>query len=303
LGLPLVVLGPLVGLVAATPGSWGLPGGGSSAIRAYVVPLVALALVVVVARWAGHRVGDRVEGATTKGARPGRVADIAVVAMLVLLPAVQALGTGNALAYLAVNQFACWTALMVAACTMPGRRPVARALAVSATACAVLVAATTGADGLLRHPYRTAAWSEASTAVGGSGPLAPLRVDAATAARLREVRAAVGERRAGEPVIAFDEMAGMVVLLDGRSVGEAWYSSIDAERTAAGIRSACTRPRPWADGRPVVIYDHAPRALDQDSLRGCGLRLSSDYRQATVEQGEPHLRVYVPIGAKERKRP
>ena len=115
--------------------------------------------------------------------------------MLVLLPAVQALGTGNALAYLAVNQFACWMALWSRPAPCLGRRPAARALAISATACAVLVAATTGADGLLRHPYRTAAWSEATTAVGGTGPLAPVRVDAATAARLREVRAAVGEHR------------------------------------------------------------------------------------------------------------
>ena len=301
-GLPLVVLGPVAAMFAATPASWGLPGGGAAALRTYVVPLIALALVVAVASVAGSRLGDPTE-APAAAARPGRAADVAVVTMLVLLPAVQALGTGNALAYLAVNQFACWMALMVAACTVSGRPPAARALAISATACAVLVAATTGADGLLRHPYRTAAWSEATTAIGGAGPLAPVRVDAPTAERLREVREAVGEHRPGDPVMAFDEMAGMVVLLDGRSVGEAWYSRLDVDRSTAGIRSVCGQRRPWGDALPVVIYDHRPRTLDPAVLRGCGVALSRDYTIATVDQGGPPLQVYVPIAARERIRP
>ncbi len=291
-GLPVVVLAPVVALLAANPSSWGLPGGGSQAIRAYVVPLVSLAMVVVVVRCVAGR------GAA---AARGRGADRAVIAMLVLLPAVQAVGTGNALAFVAVNQFACWTALMVAVCTLPGRMPVAHALAVSATACAVLVAATTGADGLLRHPYRTASWSEASTQVGGIGPLGRMRVDATTAARFREIRAVAGRRGPGNPVMAFDEMAGVLVLLDGRSVGEAWYSRIDTNRSAAGIRSVCTRARPWGAALPIVIYDRSPGTADQAALRGCGLSLVRDYRLVPVDRGQPHLRVYVPVGAEERK--
>jgi hypothetical protein len=285
IGMPLVVIGPVVGLLVANPSHGGLPGGGSAVIRTYVVPLVGMALVVLAARWLGRR---------TVASRDRRGADIAVTVMLVLLPAVQAAGTGNALAYLAVNQFACWTALMVAACTALATARVASTLAISATACAVAVAATTGADGLLRHPYRTAEWSAATTAIGGTGPLASVRVDRATAERLRAVRTAVGQQHAGDPVMAFDEMAGIVLLLDGRSVGEAWYSRIDQGRTAAGIRSVCTRERPWGDTLPVVVYDRAPSGVDQDALRACGVSLSRDYTLVPVDQGEPHLRVYVP---------
>ncbi len=302
-GLPLVVLGPVAALVAANPGSWGLPGGGIQGIPTYVPQLIALALVVVVASSVGRWTGRRTPGRPVASARPGRAADLAVVTMLVLLPAVQALGTGNPLAYLAVNGFPCWVALMVAACTASGPRPVAQALAVSATGCAVLVAATTGADGLVRHPYRTAAWSEATSTVGGAGALAQVRVDPETAARFKDVRAAAGEHRTGDPVMAFDEMAGMVLLLDGRSVGEAWYSRIDGDRTAAGIGSVCTGPQPWGGALPVVIYDHAPGAVDQDALRACGLSLSRDYELGTVDHGEPRLRVYVPIAEEERTRP
>ena len=168
----------MVALLAANPASWGLPGGGSPALRAYVVPLVALASWQW---WPGGRSLGRPSARGRGADAAGRTADVVVVHAGAAAGGAGA-GTGNALAFLAVNQFACWAALMVAACTMPGRRPVARALAVSATACAVVVAATTGADGLLRHPYRTAAWSEATTAVGGTGPLATMRVDAATAA-------------------------------------------------------------------------------------------------------------------------
>jgi hypothetical protein len=272
----------------------GLPGGGTGAIRRYVVTLIGMALVVVVARW--------VLGRRTEALREGRTASVAVVVMLLLLPVVQAAGTGNPVAYLAVNQFPCWTALMVAACTALSSNRAVGLLAVSATACAVVVAASTGADGLLEHPYRTAAWSDATTQIGGDGPLATLRVDAATAARLRAVRAAVGDRHPGDPVMAFDEMAGVVVLLDGRSVGEAWYSRIDQGRSAAGIRSVCTHPRPWGDVLPIVIYDRAPGAVDQDALRACGLSLTRDYRLVRIDQGDP-LRVYVPIDAEERSRP
>jgi hypothetical protein len=295
IGLPLVVLGPVVALVAANPGHGGLPGGGSPVIRTYVVPLVAMALVVLVARWV---LGRRVAGRSDR-----RGADIAVMVMLVLLPAVQAAGTGNAIADLAVNQLACWTALMVAACTALGRSRVAAALAVSATACAVVVAATTGADGLLRHPYRTAGWSDATAQIGGTGPLAQLRVDPATAERLRAIRAAAGERRPGAPVMAFDEMAGVVLLLDGRSVGESWYSSIDKDRTAAGIRSVCTHARPWGRTLPVVVYSRPPAAVDESALRACGLSLPRDYTLVTIGQGQPHLRVYLPSATEERARP
>ena len=281
-GLVLVALGPVAGLLVLTPAGLGLPGGGSPVIRRYVEALVGLALVVVVARVA----------ARVPFARDQRTADVCVVVLLVLLPAVQALGTGNPLAFVAVDQFACWAALLVAACTaMPGR--VAHTcLAVSATACAVLVAATTGADGLLQHPYRTSSYADSTKAVGGSGPLAPMHVDPQTAARFDEIRGAARLRSPGDPVMAFDEIAGLTLLLDGRSVGEAWYSRMDPGRSAAGIRSVCTKPRPWGGTTPVVIYDRTPGAADQAALRACGFSLAHDYTLVTIDTGEPHLRVY-----------
>ena len=134
---------------------------------------------------------------------------------------------------------------------MPGRVPLAAALAVSATACAVLVAATTGADGLLQHPYRTAAWSDATTADRWR-PARWRRCTSTrrTAAPVRRDQRPRATRSAGDPVMAFDEMAGVVLLLDGRSVGEAWYSRIDPARTAAGIRASAPAHAPGAATLP-----------------------------------------------------
>lgn len=281
----LLVVAPVAGLLFLNPATVGIPGGGTAALDRYVSALVCVSLVAT-AGWLFASHGPR----GPAGRR--RVADGAVVVLLLLLPAVQALGTGNALAYVAVNQFACWAALLVAACTSPGPRQSVRLLVWSATACAVVVAASTGVDGLLRHPYRTAGFAADSTRVGGTGPLASIRVDPDVASRLAAVRAAAGTRRPGDPVMAFDEMAGLALLLDGRSVGEAWYSRLDHARTVSGIRSVCTRPRPWGSTSPVLIYDRAPSAADESALRSCGLSLTRDYTFVDVDTGLPRLRVY-----------
>ena len=157
------------------PGSWGLPGGGSNGD-----PCLRRAAGGDGTRGSGGRgsVTGSAVGATVRSSRPGRTADVVVVAMLVLLPAVQAAGTGNPVAYVAVNQFACWAALMVAACTMPGRRPVARRWPSRRRR-----ARSSSRHDRCRRPAATplpdAAWSEATTAVGGTGPMASMRVDAA----------------------------------------------------------------------------------------------------------------------------
>jgi hypothetical protein len=194
--------------------------------------------------------------------------------MLLLLPPVQALGTGNTDLYvLAVNQFVCWVALMVLAVLTLPRGSWTRTLAGTATAVAVVVAATVGIQGLLVQPYRTDGFAASTATVGGSGPLAGLRVAPSEAAMFRDLRAATGTSpTTGRPVFAFDEMPGLVLALNGTSVGEPWYSAIDQTRTAAGIRSACARG-PIAAAHAVVLFSRAPRAVDEGALASCGLVL------------------------------
>ena len=260
-----------------------------------------MALVVVVARWMGPRAPYGPRRAT----RP-RTADVAVVVMLLLLPAVQAAGTGNPLAYLAVNQFACWTALMVAACTMPGqarasrapsrlghrvRRPRGRDDRRRRAAAAPLP------DRCLVRRHHADRWHRPAGTRCASMPGRPNGSAA--------VRDAVGNRRAGDPVMAFDEMAGVVAAAGRPLRGGGVVLAHRPRRERRPASAACARASgPWGDALPVVVYDRAPSAVDRDALRACGLSLSA--RLQTGEgrpSGEPRLQVYVPIGAEERTRP
>ena len=228
---------------SANPGIGGLPGGGSAEDPCLRRP--------------AHRHGPGGGGGAVDGEplgrrdrrraarHPGRAADVAVVVLLLLLPAVQAAGTGNSLAYLAVNQFACWTALMVAACTMPGRVPLPR----GPRGVGDRLRRRRGRDDGRRRVVAAPLPDRCVVRRHRRGSAAPARSRharsmPATAERLRAVRAAVGEPPAGDPVMAFDEMAGVVLLLDGRSVGEAWYSRIDPARTAAGHPQRVHPPAP-----------------------------------------------------------
>ena len=81
-------------------------------------------------------------------------------------------------------------------------------------------------------------------------------------------------------------MSGIVFALDGRSVGEPWYSLSDQDRTAAGIAAACTDGPPrWR--QPIII---SRRILSQrilDAMATCGIHLD-DYHRLPVSQDLTH---------------
>lgn len=284
----LIVLAPVVGLVVLNP--HGLPGGGVDALPKYGASLAAMSLLVLAAVGATMGRSPRRPAPTS---RQGRGADRAMVAMLLLLPMMQAAGTGNAIYAVAVNQFASWIALMVLAVVHLPRRSGEWLLALSATSLAVLLAASTGTDGLLRNPYRADPFTAATERIPGSGPLAGLRVSPDTARWFSEVRRAAGPDLApGRAVAAFDELSGLVLLLDGRSIGEPWYSASDHARTAAGIRAECglkplTRP-------PIVIFDRRPGTGDLRALASCGVNLDHDYSAIPIQHHGTLLTVYRP---------
>jgi hypothetical protein len=162
----------------------------------------------------------------------------------------------------------------------------------------VVVGAVIGAGGLLLHPYRTAPYRSTTTAVAGVPALDSLRLDARKAASYRSLHEQLQPYLSpGRPIMAFDEMAGIVLLLDGRPVGEAWYSTSDPARTAAGIRAVCADGKPWWGSRePLLIFRRPIRAADRDAIRSCGLDIDSDYRQLAPPEQTMGLAVYVPEG-------
>jgi hypothetical protein len=203
--------------------------------------------------------------------RPGGTRLILV--LLLLLPGVQALGTGNALPYLAVNGFALWTVVLLRVWVEgPGIRRGATAVAVTTMTAVVAWVAVTG---MLAGPYRTASLDEnASPVVTGS--TGKVQLERATARAIDDLRSKVP---AGSPIMAFDEMAGIVLLLDGYPVGEPWYSSSDHQRTAMSITDYCDESDdPWAQGQPLIIANRPLTAVENDALRACGLSLTINFR-------------------------
>jgi len=217
-----------------------------------------------------------------------------VVVLLLGLPLVESLGTGNAVFVLSVNQFAAWAALLALAGARLSSGP-ARWFADAAFICAVSVAGLAGGIGLVTHPYRTRPLGESAFAIGGQGPAARLQVSASEAHRLAAVRAALrGVATVGRPMMAFDELPGVIVSLDGRSVGESWYSASDRERSAANITDACAHGNPWGSRQPVIFYKRPPALDELTALRACHIDLSRDYHPVSVSGFEPTLTIYLP---------
>jgi hypothetical protein len=199
-----------------------------------------------------------------------------VVTAIAAMPILQGLGTGNYLQYTAVNQFACWAALLIWAVGPLLIRKDVRALAMTIPACTLVAAGAVAVLGQL-HPYRADSWSEATHVVGGRGPLASLRVSSQLATRMADVRDAASSVQAlpqHPAVLPFDELPGLVLLLDGRPMGEAWYSASDHERTWSGIRASCDLVE--RSHSAIVVFARKPQNGDLRALGACGLVLKDD---------------------------
>jgi hypothetical protein len=100
--------------------------------------------------------------------------------------------------------------------------------------------------------------------------------------------------------MAFDEMPGLVLALDGRPAGEGWYSAIDHERTAAGIRHDCEGAHPWWGSRaPVLLFNRPVTATEISALSSCGLDFTTDYRLLAPKEETLWLEVYPATDAAE----
>lgn len=271
--LTLLALAAPSGLLLLNPRRVGLPPAGPSAVLGYAAALAAMALFVIVVLSTDAKRRRRRQPAGAQARGRARI----VVAAIAVLPAVQALGTGNALYVMAVNAIACWVALMVMAVVAVRERPTLFVPVLSATVVAVVLAGGTGVDGLLVHPYRADSYQAATQAIGGTGVLAGLRVAPQRAEGFDRLLGTASPSGAhSRVVLAFDEMPGLVLLLDARTPGEAWYSATDLARTAAGIRSSCAMLQDPRNESPVALFNRVPAASDRAALRACGIVLTAD---------------------------
>ncbi len=254
--------------------------------------VVAL-LVGVVAVLGGWFTGTKTSSLSRESPRTW-----AMYGMLALLPAAQAAGTGNPLYMMAVNAFAAWAALIIAVLTGIETTPAAaRWLMAAVAAAAVALSAIIATDGLWSNPYRTSGRRSTTALAAGVPALGSLKLDPIDARSYSQLRSRLRPyiEPPGRAIMAFDEMPGIVLFLDGRPVGEAWYSATDHARTAAGIRAACEDgPGWWGTRLPILLFRRPISDTEIDALWACGLVFATDYRLLAPPAETMGLSVYVP---------
>jgi hypothetical protein len=271
--------------------------GGNVNIRTYSVGLtLVLAITVIVAL--GTLLDRRGPFNVASSLRRESWRDTAIVVMLLALPLTQAAGTGNPIYYMAFNCFSAWAALIILVLTgIEGAPPVARALTAAAAAGAVLMSSAIGTSALWFHPYRTSRPSLSNAVATGVPPLSSVTLAPRTAAiygQLHRVLEPYLIPGGGTYMMGFNEQPGIIFALDGRSVGEAWYSNVDPQRTAAGIRAACPDGRgPWGSRPPILLFSRAASGTETAALKACGLELARDYRQLGNSTKTMGFRIYV----------
>ncbi|MEV5962426.1 hypothetical protein AB0L70_11730 [Kribbella sp. NPDC051952] len=270
--------------------------GGSGHTTDYTVTLLAAVLVAVVAA-----VGAVVAGRTGVTDRSllsrENTRGWVILGLLVVLPLVQAFGTNTPLYQIGFNAFAAWAAVMIAVLTGIWATPVVARATVGVVTVASLVAVGTIAySGMFLYPYRSVGHSQL-TAPAKQPAFKGLYLQPAAEDNFTELAARLKPYtgQAGRPMLAFDKMAGIVLMLQGRPVGEAWVAPKERERTAAGIEEVCRKGQPWDPSRrPIIILNRAISDVEITALRACLLDFRTDYRLLAPAPETMGVQVWVP---------
>lgn len=267
--------------------------GGSQHVPMYAETLLAAVLVAVVAG-AGAVIAGRVGVTACSRLSLEDRRTWVILALLVLLPFVQAFGTNTGLYTIGFNAFAAWAAVLIIVLTGIWATPLVAKATVGLVLVGSLVAtATIAYTGLFHYPYRSVAHSQL-TAASTLSALKGLHLEPAAE---RNYQLLANELRPytespGRPILAFDKMAGLVLILGGRPLGEAWIAPLERARTAAGIEEACRKERPAPP--PLLILNRAIGDAEVTALHSCGLDFHADYELLAPTQQTIGLQVWVP---------
>jgi len=166
-----------------------------------------------------------------------------------------------------------------------------------AAAGAVLISTAIGTSALSLYPYRASRPSLSNAVAVGVPALSSVTLAPRTAAmygQLHRVLEPYLIPGGGTYMMGFNGQPGIIFALDGRSVGEAWYSHVDPQRTAAGIRAACPDGKgPWGSRPPILLFSGKTTGTETAALAACGLEFARDYRQLGNRTKTMGLRIYV----------
>jgi hypothetical protein len=216
---------------------------------------------------------------------------------------VQAFGTNNPLYTIGFNAFAAWAAVMIAVVTGIRATPIVARATVGIVAVASLVAvASIAYTGLFQYPYRSVGHTQLTTPATLPA-LKGLYVEPLAEQNYTKLATALRPylQPAGRPILAFDKMAGIVLMLQGKPVGEAWVAPKERSRTAAGIEEVCRNGRPWDASRPPIII--LSRPISDVEVTACGLDFQADYTLLAPAKDTIKLQVYVPRAERAAQKP
>ncbi len=216
-----------------------------------------------------------------------------ILALLLALPLAAPFGSNSPLFVIGLSAFASWAAVMIAVWTgVPTAPVVARTLTGLVTVASLAAVASIAYTGLFRYPYRSPGHSQL-TAPATAAPLKGLYLQSETARDYTELESRLRPYlQPGRPILAFDKMAGLVLMLGGRPLGEAWIAPKERERTAAGIEEVCRTQPPVRP--PLIILDRPVSNLDVAALRACGLDFRRAYEELALPDQTIDLQVWVP---------
>jgi hypothetical protein len=230
--------------------------------------------------------------ALTAGASPllARRTDIAVLAVLTLVPILQAAGTNVPLLYVAGECLAMWTAVVL---MLAANGPTLSSFTVLIDLCVVVVAiALLGGTTTLLDPFKTSGYASDTASV----PQLGLRLASGTAEQDRALERAVDPYvdRDRTPMFTAQSYAGLIYLLRGVPVGSTWNDLGSGNRTAGILKLACDNGDVAADMVPILLLTRQPSTTLVRALGHCGFNYPRDYRQLAVPHGPPQVRVFVP---------
>lgn len=215
---------------------------------------------------------------------------------LLVVPALQAVGTNLVFYSIAINGAAAWVALMLLVRAREGMQSnLARVLPSAAAVVAVAVAVAVGVDGLSHDAGgRPLVTGRVRHAIGVP-ELSSVVLPESQARSLGAFRADLGDLVVPDrPMLAFGDLAQYILVLGGRPIGESWFSAEDDGLDRADLLAACRDGNPWGSLQPLVVANRAPSDRELAAWRSCGVEFSTDYVDVTPPSAPHGVRVFAP---------
>jgi hypothetical protein len=251
-------------------------------LAAVLVALITAGVALIARQWSPGKGGTR---------------SWAILGLLAVLPFVQSFGTNTPVYMIGFNAFAAWAGVLIAVLTGIDKAALAaRTTTALVTVGALVAVAAISYGGLMLHPYRSAPVQDLTTATNLKS-LGGLKLTRETAESYVALDTLLKPYTtpSGRPIIAFDKMAGIILMLRGRPFGEAWVAPKERARTAEGIKEVCSTKEPWPGNRPpLLFFNRRVTALEVDALRSCGLDFQADYKLIAPPASTMNLQIYVP---------